>query len=116
MMKFILETLALIAALFVGAWIFLYAADTVVFRWVDSEVYGVLPDGYPELAKECEGIFTSTSGQIEYGITDDGDLLLRCPLRLFPLIEEVVIKDPPKELLDQIPDEHEELLDPEPEG
>jgi hypothetical protein len=113
MMRFILETLGLIAALFVGAWVMLYAIDTIKFRWIDAEVYGVLPAGYPELANECEGIFTTTDGPIEYAITDDGDLMLRCPIRLFPLIEEVIIKNPPQSLLDQIPDDHEELLDKE---
>jgi len=110
MWKFILETLGLIAALFAGAWIVLYGLDTIAFRWAEAEVYGVLPEGHPELEKECEGILTSTNGPIEYAINDEGELLLRCPVRLFPLIEEVVIRNPPQSLLDQIPDHHEELL------
>lgn len=94
MTKFLLETLALIVVLFVGTWLFLHYGDNFVFRTVDAKVVGELPAGYPDFEHQCKGILYSTREPIEFRLTDEGDLELRCPIRLFPIVQIIRIENP----------------------
>ncbi len=112
MNRFVLETLALIAALFSAAWLLMWGGDQFFFRNVGAQAVGILPNGYPDIEEECRGLFYSTSDPIEYRINRRGELILRCPLRLFPIVRRVKIDSPPPHLMDQLKAEHRKLVHP----
>jgi hypothetical protein len=110
MTKFVFETLGLTLALFVGGWLVLHFGDKFAFHTVGAQVVGSLPQGHPDLERHCRGILYSASEPIDYRINSRGELVLRCPLRLFPIVQRVVVEKPPQDLIDKIQQDHRNLI------
>lgn len=110
MTKFVFETVALTVALFVGGWLVLHFGDRFAFHNVGAHAVGVLPQGHPDLERHCRGILYSANEPIEYRVNKRGELVLRCPLRLFPIVQRVVIRDPPPDLVGKLHQDHRKLI------
>ncbi|UYN96734.1 MAG: hypothetical protein KIT25_07330 [Enhydrobacter sp.] len=110
MTKFVLETLGLIVALLAGTWVVLHLGDHLAFHKVGAQAVGVLPDGHADLEAHCRGSLFSVNEPIEYRIDNRGNLVLRCPMRLFPIRYRVVIHDVPDDLRQGLHEDHRPLL------